>query len=163
MLFQPGWTVPTWHFQLDVELLQSLFQLLLVSSVVCSYGIMEQDELVMQNFHLCGSTKGQLRVDEKKRARKPICWLWNVEQKKPPAHLVLFQELQLDRDVVSHPFVLLAVDLELLLGLLDLGHGGGITWPQIQLLQICTVCIILNPRSVSIETISDICIMLFEK
>lgn len=110
-----------------------------------------------------GAQKGNTVLMRKMWARKPICWLWKVEQKKPPAHLVFFQELQLDRDIVSHPFVLLAVDLELLLGLLDLGHGGGITWPQIQLLQICTVCIILNPRSVSIETISDICIRLFEK
>lgn len=54
VLFQPGWTVLSWHFQLDVELLQCLFQLLLVSSVVRSYGVMEQDELVMQYFHLCG-------------------------------------------------------------------------------------------------------------
>lgn len=66
------------------------------------------------------------------------------------SHLVLFQELQLDGDVVSHPLVLLAVDLELLLGLLDLGHGGGVTWPQIQFLQICTVRVILNPGSMSL-------------
>lgn len=54
VLFQPGRTVPSWHFQLDVELLQRLFQLLLVSGVVRSYGIVEQGELVMQYFHLCG-------------------------------------------------------------------------------------------------------------
>lgn len=54
VLFQPGGTVLPWHFQLDVELLQCLFQLLLVSSVVRSYGVMEQDELVVQYFHLCG-------------------------------------------------------------------------------------------------------------
>lgn len=47
VLFQPGRTVASWHFQLDVELLQCLFQLLLVSSVVRSYSIVEQDELVM--------------------------------------------------------------------------------------------------------------------
>lgn len=57
VLFQPGRTVPSWHFQLDVELLQRLFQLLLVSGVVRSYGIVEQDELVMQYFHLCGRRK----------------------------------------------------------------------------------------------------------
>lgn len=57
MLFQPGWTVATWHFQLDVELLQCLFQLLLIPSIVCSYGIVEQDELVVQYFHLRGSRK----------------------------------------------------------------------------------------------------------
>lgn len=57
VLFQPGWTVLSWHFQLDVELLQCLFQLLLVSSVVRSYGVMEQDELVVQHFHLCGCRK----------------------------------------------------------------------------------------------------------
>lgn len=57
VLFQPGRTVLSWHFQLDVELLQCLFQLLLVSSIVRSYGIMEQDELVMQYFHLCGCRK----------------------------------------------------------------------------------------------------------
>lgn len=57
VLFQPGWTVVSWHFQLDVELLECLFQLLLVSSVVRSYGVMEKDELVVQHFHLCGCRK----------------------------------------------------------------------------------------------------------
>lgn len=57
VLFQPGRTVPSWHFQLDVELLQCLFQLLLVPSVVRRYSIVEQDELVMQYFHLCGCRK----------------------------------------------------------------------------------------------------------
>lgn len=57
VLFQPRWTVPTWHFQLDVELLECLFQLLLVSSVVRSYGVVEQDELVVQYLHLFGSRK----------------------------------------------------------------------------------------------------------
>lgn len=57
VLLQPGRTVTSWHFQLDVELLQCLFQLLLVSSVVRSYSIVEQDELVMQYFHLCGCRK----------------------------------------------------------------------------------------------------------
>lgn len=62
----------------------------------------------------------------------------------PPAHLVLLQELELDRDVVSHPLVLLAVDLELLLGLLHLGCGGGVARPQAQLLQVGAVGVILN-------------------
>lgn len=79
-----------------------------------------------------------------------ICWRRYVEQSYPLADLVFFKELQLDRNIVSHPLVLLTVDLELLLGLLDLGHGGGITWPQIQLLQICAVCIILNPKDVTL-------------
>lgn len=57
VLLQPGRTVASWHFQLDVELLQCLFQLLLVSSVVRSDSIVEQDELVMQYFHLCGCRK----------------------------------------------------------------------------------------------------------
>ena len=61
------------------------------------------------------------------------------------ADLVLLQELQLDRDIVSHPLVLLAVNLELLLGLLNLGQGDGVTWPQVQLLKIRAVCVILNP------------------
>lgn len=52
MLFQPGGTFPARHFQLDVELLESLLQLLLVPSVVCSYSIVEEDELVMQHLHL---------------------------------------------------------------------------------------------------------------
>ncbi|TNN89739.1 hypothetical protein EYF80_000342 [Liparis tanakae] len=52
------------------------------------------------------------------------------------ADLVLLQELQLDGDVVAHPLVLLAVDLELQLGELDLGRGGGVPGPQVQLLQI---------------------------
>lgn len=59
MLFKPRWAVPTWHFQLDVELLERLFQLLLVSSIVCSDSIVEQDELVVQHFHLFGS-KGKI-------------------------------------------------------------------------------------------------------
>lgn len=68
-----------------------------------------------------------------------------MESKKNPQHLVLFQELQLDGDVVSHPLELLSVDLEELLGLLNLGQGVGITWSKIQLLQISAVSIILNP------------------
>lgn len=52
VLFQPGGTFSTGHFQLNVELLESLLQLLLVSSVVCSDSIVEQDELVMQHLHL---------------------------------------------------------------------------------------------------------------
>lgn len=60
-------------------------------------------------------------------------------------HLVLFQELQLDGDVISHPLVLLPVRLEQLLGLLDLGQGVGVTWSKIQLLQISAVSIVLNP------------------
>lgn len=54
MLLQPRWTFPAWHFQLDVELLEGLFQLLLVSSVVCSDSIVEQGELVMQYLYLFG-------------------------------------------------------------------------------------------------------------
>lgn len=57
VLLQPGWAVLSWHLHLDVELLQRLFQLLLVPGVVRSYGVMEQDELVMQHFHLCGRRK----------------------------------------------------------------------------------------------------------
>lgn len=60
-------------------------------------------------------------------------------------HLVLFQELQLDGDVISHPLVLLPVLLEQLLGLLDLGQGVGVAWSKIQLLQISAVSIVLNP------------------
>lgn len=73
---------------------------------------------------------------------------------EPSAHLVLFQKLQLDGDVVSHLLILLTVDLELLLGLLDLGHSGGITRPQIQLFQVSTVRIILNPGSVFIQSLA---------
>lgn len=69
-----------------------------------------------------------------------------MERKKNPQDLVLFQELQLDGEVVSHPLVLLSVDLEQLLGLLNLGQGVGITWSKIQLLQISAVSIILNPE-----------------
>lgn len=60
-------------------------------------------------------------------------------------HLVLFQELQLDGDVISHPLVLLPVCLEQLLGLLDLGQGVGVTRSKIQLLQISAVSVVLNP------------------
>lgn len=52
VLFKPRRTIRTRHFQLDVELLECLFQLLLVSSIIGSYGIMEQDELVVQHLHL---------------------------------------------------------------------------------------------------------------
>lgn len=150
VLFQPGWTVPTWRFQLDVELLECLFQLLLVSSIVRSYGIVEHDELVMQYLHLFQSRERKRRWAHWKAIR----WHRYVEQSWPLTRLILFQELQLDGDVVSHPLVLLAVDLELLLGVLNLGHGVGITWPQIQLLQICTVRVILNPRKM-ISTASE--------
>lgn len=68
-----------------------------------------------------------------------------MERKKKAQHLVLFQELQLDGDVLSHSLILLSVDLEQLLGLLNLGQGVGITWSKIQLLQIGAVSIILNP------------------
>lgn len=57
VLFQPRWTVPTRNFQLDVELLECLFQLLLVSGVVRSNGIVEQDELVVQYLHLLQEKK----------------------------------------------------------------------------------------------------------
>lgn len=68
-----------------------------------------------------------------------------TEKQKNPQHLVLLQELQLDGDVVSHPLVLLSVDLEQLLGLLDLRQGVSITRSKIQLLQISAVSVILNP------------------
>lgn len=68
-----------------------------------------------------------------------------MEREEDPQHLVLLQELQLDGDVVSHLLVLLPVDLEQLLGLLDLGQGVGIAWSKIQLLQISAVSIVLNP------------------
>lgn len=71
MLFQPRWTVPTWHFQLDVELLECLFQLLLVvSGVVRGDGIVEQDELVVQHLHLFGGQEGERDVEH----------AWNVER-----------------------------------------------------------------------------------
>lgn len=57
LLFKPGWTLATRHFQLDVELLQCLFQLLLVPSIVRRYSVMEQDELVVQHLHLRGSNE----------------------------------------------------------------------------------------------------------
>lgn len=57
--------------------------------------------------------------------------LLNIEMDQPLPNLVLFQELQLDGDIVAHSLVFLAVDLELLLGLLNLGQGVCITWPQI--------------------------------
>lgn len=145
MLFQPGWTLATRHFQLDVELLQCLFQLLLVPRVVRRYGVVEQDELVVQHLHLRGGKKWrekEMSALEVKRLRFP-----GEDEGQPSAHLVLLQEPQLDRDVVSHPLVLVAVDLELLLGLLHLGSGGGIARPQIQLLQVGTVRVILNPGS----------------
>lgn len=60
-------------------------------------------------------------------------------------YLVLLQELELDRHVAAHLLVLLAVDLELQLGLLYLGQGGGVARAQVQLLQVCAVRVILNP------------------
>lgn len=80
MLFQPGWTVPTWHFQLDVELLECLFQLLLVSSVVRSYGIVEQDELVMQHLYLFGEREKQ---NKEMMSWKQIYRCRHLEQNKP--------------------------------------------------------------------------------
>lgn len=142
VLLQPGRTVTSWHFQLDVELLQCLFQLLLVSSVVRSYGIMEQDELVMQYFHLCGYRK---RWEWAHLSQTQIYRRIQITERKKPVDLVLFQELQLDGDIVSHPLVLLSVHLEQLLGLFNLGQSVGITWSKIQLLQISTVRIVLNP------------------
>lgn len=52
MLLQPRWRIPAGHFQLDVELLERLIQLLLVSCIVCRDGIVEEDQLVVQHFHL---------------------------------------------------------------------------------------------------------------
>lgn len=40
------------------------------------------------------------------------------------------------------------MDLELLLGELDLGHGGGIARPQVQLLQVGAVRVVLDPGRV---------------
>lgn len=57
MLFQPGRTLAARHFQLDVELLQCLFQLLLVPRVVRCDGVVEQDELVVQHLHLRGGNE----------------------------------------------------------------------------------------------------------
>lgn len=68
-----------------------------------------------------------------------------MEREGTPQHLVLLQELQLDGDVVSHPLVLLPVELEHLLELLNLGQGVGIARSKVQLLQISAVSIILNP------------------
>lgn len=73
----------------------------------------------------------------------------SIERSRILVHLVLFQEPQLDGDVISHPLVLLAVRLEQLLGLLDLGQGVGVAWSKVQLLQISAVSIVLNPVRVS--------------
>lgn len=89
-------------------------------------------------FTCVDAEKGDSEHTRVKRRDRP-------QRKKPLVHLVLFQEPQLDGDVVSHPLVLLSVHLEQLLGLLDLGQRVGIPRSKIQLLQISTVSVILNP------------------
>lgn len=71
VLFQPWWHVTARHFQLDVELLERLFQLLLVPCIVRSYCIVEEDELVVQNLHLMTDEKR----DENTRDWNPEGWL----------------------------------------------------------------------------------------
>ena len=62
-------------------------------------------------------------------------------------YLVLLQKPELDGDIVAHSLVLLAVGLEVLLGELYLGHGGGVAGAQVQLLQIGAVGVVLDPMS----------------
>ena len=61
------------------------------------------------------------------------------------SYLIFLQELKLDGHIIAHLLILVTMDLELQLGLLYLGQGGGITGAQVQLLQVRTVRIILNP------------------
>lgn len=62
-----------------------------------------------------------------------------------PPHLILLQQLDFDGQVVSGPLVPLPLALELFLGALQFGQGGGVPRPQVQLLQVDAVRIILNP------------------
>lgn len=52
LLLQPGRFVSSWRFELYVELLEGLFQLLLVPSEVGRDGIVEKEKLLVHHFHL---------------------------------------------------------------------------------------------------------------
>jgi len=52
LFFQPRRFVGPWWFEFNVELLEGLFQLLLVSSKVGRDGIMEQQKLLVHHFYL---------------------------------------------------------------------------------------------------------------
>ena len=67
-----------------------------------------------------------------------ICFVFAV-------HLVLLQELELDGDVAAQPLVLVLVDLVLLLCRVDARQGDGVPRAQVQLLQVCAVCVKLQP------------------
>lgn len=60
-------------------------------------------------------------------------------------HLVLLQQLQLDRQGVPHLLVPLPLGLEIFLGALQFRHCGGIARPEVQLLQVNAVRVVLNP------------------
>lgn len=60
------------------------------------------------------------------------------------AHLILLQESKFNGDVIAHLLILFTMHLESDLRLLDLGQCGGVSWTEIQFLQICTICIIFN-------------------
>lgn len=61
-----------------------------------------------------------------------------------PPHLILLQQLDFDGQVVSGLLVPLPLALELFLGALQFGQGGGVPRPQVQLLQVDAVRIVLD-------------------
>lgn len=52
LFFKPGRGICTRSFQFDVELFKCLFKLLLIASKVCRNGVVEQNKLIVQYFHL---------------------------------------------------------------------------------------------------------------
>lgn len=62
-----------------------------------------------------------------------------------PSYPVLLQKLDFDRQVVSDLQIILPLALEDLLGLLQFGQSGIISGPQVQLFQINSERIVLDP------------------
>lgn len=56
-------------------------------------------------------------------------------------HLVFFQEIELDANITAETFIFVLLDLVLLLSSLDTNHSNSVPWANVQLFQICSVCI----------------------
>lgn len=67
-------------------------------------------------------------------------------------YLILLKELEFDGDVTAQSLVLVSVDLVLLLGHLDPHHGPRIAGARTQLLQVRSVCIVLQPSQTDTHT-----------
>ena len=64
-----------------------------------------------------------------------------------PSHLVLLQQLDFDGQVVSGLLVPLPLALEVFLGQLKFGQSDGVPGSKVQLLQVHSVRIVLDPGS----------------